>query len=107
MATATAREREVKLYEFEVKRRRVRARGGYEPFWKLKSVADALMDADTEFRCNHCHGEVKVVRVRKADGPAPHAEHKSRQDSEYCPAGLYFQRATDGREPRSSAHPVA
>ena len=39
-----------KLYECEVKRRRVRAGGGYEPFWKVKTVADAILDGDTEFR---------------------------------------------------------
>ena len=35
-----AAERE-KIYECEVKRRRVKAGGGYEPFWKVKSVAVA------------------------------------------------------------------
>ena len=33
-----------KLYECEVKRRRVRVGGGYEPFWKVKTVADAILD---------------------------------------------------------------
>lgn len=103
MATA---EREIKLYECEVKRRRVRAGGGYEPFWKVKNVADAIIDADTEFRCKDCYGEVKLFKNHKAGGPAPHAEHKSKADSEYCPAGMHFQKATDGREPRHSAHPV-
>jgi hypothetical protein len=105
MATSV-RERETKLYECEVKRRRVHAGGGYEAFWKTKSVADALMDSDTEFRCKDCFGEVKLFKTHKAGGPAPHAEHKSRQDSEYCPSGMYFRKATDGREPRPSAHPV-
>jgi hypothetical protein len=103
MATA---EREIKLYECEVKRRRVRAGGGYEPFWKVKNVADAIVDADTEFRCKDCYGEVKLFKNHKAGGAAPHAEHKSKADSEYCPAGMHFQKATDGREPRHSAHPV-
>jgi hypothetical protein len=31
-----------KFYECEVKRRRVRASGGYEPFWKVKAIAEAL-----------------------------------------------------------------
>ena len=35
-----------KFYECEVKRRRVRASGGYEPFWKVKNVAVALSDSD-------------------------------------------------------------
>lgn len=103
MATA---ERETKLYEFEVKRRRVKQGGGYEPFWKTKTVAEALADADTEFRCKDCHGEVKLYKSHKAGGPGSHAEHKSRADSEYCPQGMYFRKATDGREPRESATPV-
>jgi hypothetical protein len=101
-----ATEREIKLYECEVKRRRVRVGGGYEPFWKVKSVGDALVDADTEFRCKDCFGEVKLFRRHKAEGPAPHAEHKRREDSEYCIAGMHFRNATDGREPRHSTHPV-
>ena len=105
MAT-TSKEREVKLYECEVKRRRLKAGGGYEPFWKVKSVADAIMDGDTEFRCKDCFGELKLFKSHKAGGSAPYAEHKSRQDSEYCPAGMYFQKATDGRAPRISAHRV-
>ena len=105
MATAE-REREIKLYECEVKRRRIRAGGGYEPFWKIKPVADALMDADTEFRCKDCFGEVKLIRSSKTGGSGPYAEHKSKADSEYCPSGMYFQKASDGRAPRPSAHPV-
>ena len=103
---ATATQREIKLYECEVKRRRVRAGGGYEPFWKVKNVAEAIVDADTEFRCKDCYGEVKLFKTHKTGGAAPHAEHKSKADSEYCPAGMHFQKATDGREPRHSAHPV-
>ena len=40
-----------KIYECQVKRRRLKLGGGYEPFWKLKSVIEALSDDDTEFRC--------------------------------------------------------
>ena len=101
-----ATERETKLYECEVKRRRVKTGGGYEPFWKVKPVAEALVDADTEFRCKDCGGEVKLFRTHKVGGPTPHAEHKRREDSEYCPSGMHFQKASDGREPRPSAHPV-
>ena len=50
-----------KIYECEVKRRRVKAGGGYEPFWKVKTVAVALADNDTEFRCKDCFGEVKLL----------------------------------------------
>jgi len=101
-----AAERETKLYECEVKRRRVKTGGGYEPFWKTKAIKDALSDADTEFRCKDCGGEVKLHRSLKVDGPGPHVEHKVRHDSEFCPAGMYFRKATDGREPRRSEKPV-
>ena len=95
-----------KLYVCEVKRRRVRASGGYEPFWKVKPVAEALIDGDTEFRCKDCHGPVKLHKRHLATGPAPHVEHKLKGDSEYCPGGLHFREATDGRTPRLSASPV-
>jgi hypothetical protein len=100
---AVERER---FYECEVKRRRVRATGGYEPFWKVKTITDALDDNDTEFRCMNCGGPVKVFKSRSEEGPATHVEHKLKVDSEYCSAGLYFLKATDGREARSSASPV-
>ena len=32
----------------------------------------------------------------------PHIEHKLKSDSEYCAAGMYFLKATDGREARPS-----
>jgi hypothetical protein len=101
-----AAERETKLYECEVKRRRVKAGGGYEPFWKVKPVAEAVVDEDTEFRCKDCGGAVKLFKSHKVGGPVAHAEHKHREDSEYCPSGLYFKKATDGREPRPSQNPI-
>lgn len=99
-------ERETKLYECEVKRRRTKDGGGYEPFWKTKVVADAIVDADTEFRCKECGGAVKLFKTHKVGGPPSHAEHKNREDSEYCTLGMYFRKATDGREPRRSENPV-
>ncbi len=105
MATKTEKLRE-KIYECEVKRRRVKAGGGYEPFWKVKDLTVALVDEDTEFRCKDCGGALKVFKSHKVGGPLSHAEHKDRADSEYCANGLYFRQATDGREPRTSAHPV-
>ena len=105
MATKPATTPE-KLYECEVKRRRVRAAGGYEPFWKVKSVKEALVDGDSEFRCKDCHGAVKLHKRHLATGPAPHVEHKLKGDSEYCVAGVYFREATDGRTPRLSGSPV-
>jgi len=100
-----AAERE-KIYECEVKRRRVKAGGGYEPFWKVKEVAVALADADTEFRCKDCNGPVKLFKRNVESGVTPHVEHKLKSDSEYCPSGLHFLKATDGREPRLSSAPV-
>lgn len=98
-------EREM-FYECEVKRRRVKATGGYEPFWKVKPIAEALDDEDTEFRCKSCGGAVKLFKKRTGDGPAAHLEHKLKSDSEHCAAGIYFLKATDGREARMSQTPV-
>jgi hypothetical protein len=96
-----------KLYECEVKRRRVRATGsGYEPFWKVKPLVDALLDGDTEFRCKDCHGPLKLSR-RHTPGATSHVEHKIKSDSEHCLSGARFLEATDGREHRLSAMPVA
>ena len=52
-----------KIYECQVKRRRLKLGGGYEPFWKLKSVTEALIDDDTEFRCPDCTGAVKLTVI--------------------------------------------
>ena len=95
-----------KFYECEVKRRRLRAAGGYESFWKVKPIAVALEDNDTEFRCKDCFGEVKLLGRNGKAGSVPYVEHKSPADSEYCANGMLFKKATDGREPRHSQHPV-
>ena len=95
-----------KIYECEVKRRRVKVGGGYEPFWKVKPVVDALADSDTEFRCKDCYGVVKLLGRNGKAGSVPYVEHKSTADAEYCVSGLLFKKATDGREPKHSAHPV-
>jgi len=95
-----------KMYECEVKRRRVKEGGGYEPFWKVKSVAVALTDSDTEFRCKDCFGAVKLLGRNGKAETVPYVEHKSSTDSEYCTAGLLFKKATDGREAKASANPV-
>jgi len=94
-----------RIYECEVKRRRQIA-DSYEFFWRIKAVADAIADGDTEFRCKDCHGEVKLFRKHVPHAAAPHIEHKYRSDSEYCPAGIYFRSAKDGRLPRLSTMPV-
>jgi hypothetical protein len=95
-----------KIYECEVKRRRVKVGGGYEPFWKVKPVVVALADSDTEFRCKDCYGVVKLLGRNGKVGTVPYVEHKSTADSEYCAGGMLFKKATDGREPRHSQHPV-
>jgi hypothetical protein len=99
-------EKREKIYECEVKRRRRTESGTFQPFWKLKSVQEAVEDEDTEFRCKDCHGRVKLFRKRLPAGPASHVEHLMKEDSEYCPGGMYFRRSTDGREPRMSEAPV-
>ncbi|WP_213803819.1 hypothetical protein [Granulicella sp. dw_53] len=95
-----------KIYEVEVKRRRVKEGGGYEPFWKVKNVATALSDSDTEFRCKDCGGQVKLLGRNSKAGAPPYVEHKLNADSEYCAGGMLFKKATDGREPKASEHPV-
>lgn len=95
-----------RIYECEVKRRRKSPEGKYSSFWKVKAVATAIEDEDSEFRCKDCHGRVKLFRRRVANAAAPHIEHFERKDSEYCPAGMYFQQASDGRAPRLSENPV-
>ena len=100
-----AAERE-KMYECEVKRRRVKAGGGYEPFWKVKSVAVAMADSDTEYRCKDCQGPVKILGRTGRPGTVPYVEHTSAIDAEFCINGMNFRKATDGREARRSEHPV-
>jgi hypothetical protein len=95
-----------KIYECQAKRRRLKLGGGYEPFWKLKSVIEAVIDDDTELRCSDCTGAVKLHRHHVIDAPPPHVTHRFKSDSEYCPAGLIFRKSTDGRQPRMSEHPV-
>jgi hypothetical protein len=99
-------EREAKLYECEVERRRLMAGGGYEPYWKVKFVSDAVADEDSKFRCKDCGGAVKLFKSHKVGGPGPHVEHTQREDSEYCVSGMHYKRATDGREAKLSESPV-
>ena len=95
------------MYECEAKRKRRREDGGYEPFWKVKTVQAALDDNDSELRCKDCHGAVKLNRRKLSPGAGSYIEHLSRPDAEYCAAGLLFRQATDGREPRLSESPVS
>lgn len=95
---------EEKIYRCEVKK--LFLRGGQKTWaWVEVAVADAIRDGATQYRCKDCHGAVRLHAKRVADGPAPHIEHRSRQDSEYCPAGMYFRR-DPGRAPRLSTMPI-
>lgn len=95
-----------KMYECEVRRRRLKEGGGYEGFWKVKNVAVALSDSDTEFRCKDCHGAVKLLGRNGKAGTVPYVEHKSPADAQFCASGLLFKKSTDGREARPSENPV-
>jgi len=99
-------EKREKFFECEAKRRRRTDTGALQSFWKLKSVQESVEDEDKEHRCKDCHGRVKLFRRRLPNGPPSHVEHLTKEDSEYCVAGLHFRRATDGRTPRMSEHPV-
>ena len=99
------KERE-KIYECEV-RRFFLVDGTKVKRWTVKPVRDAIELENAEIRCKDCWGEVKVFRKHAAHAAAPHVEHKLRQDSEYCPSGMYFREAKDGREQRKSEFPVA
>lgn len=94
-----------KMYDCEVERIRIQD-GKRSRFWKVKTVLEAIVDEDTRFRCRHCHGDVKLLRRNPPHAAESHVEHKSRYDAEYCPSGLQFQQATDGRTPRMSSAPV-
>lgn len=74
--------------------------------WVISTVSNAIRDEVTEFRCKDCHGALKLFAKPLANGTAPHVQHKLREDSEYCSAGLYFKQ-NPGRESRLSEAPVA
>jgi hypothetical protein len=95
------------IYECEVERRKLSPNPGrYLRYWKVKSVRDAIVDGDTEFRCKDCGGAVKIHGKRIQDGTGPYVDHRHREDSEYCPGGLHFLNATDGRSPRRASEEV-
>jgi|ERR1017187_5039442 hypothetical protein len=93
-----------RIYSCEVKK--LFLRDGVKVWeWVGADVADAIRDEATQFRCKDCHGAVRLHRKHVEHGPAPHVEHKSHQDSEYCPAGMHFRRHP-GRVPCLSTVPV-
>jgi len=70
--------------------------------WKQVRVADLTADVESrDLRCTHCQGAVSLHRRTAADGPQDHVKHRSRQDSEGCRGGAYFQGTH-----RPSSHPV-
>jgi hypothetical protein len=88
------------MFECEVKKQFL---VGSKREWRWSKVpVTKIFDAGpNQVRCLYCHGAVKV-RVQKApEGPQDHVEHKSRKDSEGCPAGEHFQ-----GQPRLSSEPV-
>jgi hypothetical protein len=93
-----------KIYTCEVKKLFLRDGVKVEE-WATAEVAEAIRDELTQFRCKDCHGAVRLHGRHVEHGPTPHVEHKSRQDSEYCPAGMYFRRHP-GRVSRLSSAPV-
>jgi hypothetical protein len=95
-----------KIYECEVKRLFKKGKFSKEWRWMLKDVPEAVSSADAKLRCKDCHGALKLKSKPASDDSAPHVVHKSRLDSEYCPAGIHFRLATDGRQPRLSLKPL-
>jgi hypothetical protein len=51
-------------------------------------------------------GAVKLLGRNGKNGTVPYVEHKLATDAEFCPSGLLFKKATDGREPHPSVQPV-
>jgi hypothetical protein len=94
------------IYEVEVKRLFKKGKFSKEWRWMLKAVPEAISSADAKFRCKDCHGALKLQGKALPDNSLPHVVHKSRQDSEYCPAGIYFRQSKDGRLPRLSLKPL-
>ena len=70
--------------------------------WKIVKVTDLDPSVTSrDIRCAHCHGKVRLHKQKVEHGPQDHVEHYSRQDSEGCPAGHYYQGAQ-----RMSSDPV-
>lgn len=93
-----------KIYECEAKKLFLRnGRKRWE--WVVVAVKDGLALKADFVRCKDCHGKVRLHDKKVEAGPAPHAEHRSRADSEYCPAGMYF-RQNPGRASQLSQSPV-
>ena len=88
------------MFECEVKKQFL-VGGKREWRWSKVPVTKVFDAGPLHVRCLYCHGAVKVHPQKGDKGPQDHAEHKSRKDSEGCPAGHYFQGM-----PRLSSKPV-
>jgi hypothetical protein len=69
--------------------------------WIRVPVSRVVGTSYEAIRCVHCHGAVRLHQRQVEHGPKDHVEHRSRQDSEHCKGGVYF----DG-EHRTSSQPV-
>ena len=84
------------------RRTRYKVDGKIELRWKKMLVAQVDESVSrTDIRCTHCWGAVRLHKQKVPHGPQDHVEHRSRQDSEGCKGGIYFQ----GTHQKSS-HPV-
>lgn len=70
--------------------------------WVPVEVSRVVGTAYEAIRCIHCHGAIRIHKQRVDHGPKDHAEHRSRQDSEHCPGGHYY----NGEGRRLSTQPV-
>ena len=60
--------------------------------WRWVKVPVSLVGTFYEaIRCMHCHGAVRIHKQKEDHGPKDHVKHQSRQDSEHCRGGIYFQ----------------
>lgn len=58
--------------------------------WQAEEVDNGLDAKVVDVRCHYCKGEVRVHHKHKPNGPTPHVEHKSKQDSTNCKGGHHF-----------------
>jgi hypothetical protein len=72
-------------------RRDYKVNDGYERRWKEVPVSEAVGAQPSDIRCMHCHGAVRIHQRQVEHGPRDHVEHRLRQDSESCRAGIYFR----------------
>jgi hypothetical protein len=89
-----------KMYECEVKTL-FKIKGVRQWRWIVKPVTALVSGQHPDYRCMHCHGEVRVHKQQVDHGPGDHVEHMHRPDSEGCQGGNYFKGVH-----RLSQHPV-